>query len=169
MSEQSSGFVLKGHHVLMAIIAFFGVIIAVNIVFVRLALDSFPGEQEKKSYLQGLNYNEVLAQRAEEEALGWKILLTRTPTSSGEGTSFELNIVDGDGDILPFLEVSGQLRRPTTDVGKVELVFSPLGGSRYRSTPIMVEAGAWDLTLVALEEGQEKLSAKTRLWIDENE
>ena len=64
-------FRLTGVHVLTAILAFFAVIIFVNAIFLTLALRSYPGEHEAKSYMQGLNYNERLAARERQAALGW--------------------------------------------------------------------------------------------------
>ena len=63
---------LKGWHVLLIMLGFFGVMFAVNGVFLYHAITSFPGEDVKKSYVQGLNYNQTLSARASQADLGWR-------------------------------------------------------------------------------------------------
>lgn len=65
-------FVVKGHHVLFVLLGFFAVIIAVNTVFVTMAVRTFRGEEVERSYMQGLVYNEVLAERRTQAEMGWQ-------------------------------------------------------------------------------------------------
>ena len=65
LTAEQGTFELKGWHVLLILMAFFGVMFSVNGVFLYHAITSFPGEDVKKSYVQGLNYNDTLAVRAE--------------------------------------------------------------------------------------------------------
>ena len=60
----SDGFRIRGWHVLAAMCAFFGVIIAVNAVFMTAALRTFPGEVSITPYEDGLAFNRQLAQQA---------------------------------------------------------------------------------------------------------
>ena len=62
---------LKGWHVLLIMLGFFGVMFSVNGVFLFHAITSFPGEDIKKSYVQGLSFNDTLADRAAQAELGW--------------------------------------------------------------------------------------------------
>ena len=62
---------VTGWHVLAVILVFFGVIITVNVIFIIQATRTFRGEDEPRSYVQGLDYNSTLAARAEQAALGW--------------------------------------------------------------------------------------------------
>ena len=45
---------LTGWHVLWIMLGFFGLMFTVNGIFLYHAITSFPGEDVKKSYLQGL-------------------------------------------------------------------------------------------------------------------
>ncbi|WP_158025578.1 FixH family protein [Maricaulis sp. W15] len=63
---------LRGWHVLIMIIAFFGVTIGVNAAFITLAVQTHPGEDVPRSYVQGLNYNDTLDRRDAQAALGWQ-------------------------------------------------------------------------------------------------
>ncbi|MEQ1868253.1 MAG: FixH family protein, partial [Micropepsaceae bacterium] len=62
---------LKGTHVLIALLAFFGVTLAVNIALATYAISSFSGEDVAKPYQQGLDYNKALEARAAQRDLGW--------------------------------------------------------------------------------------------------
>ena len=44
---------------------------------------TFSGEDERKSYLQGLTFNRTLAQRAEQARLGWRAEITATRQKNG--------------------------------------------------------------------------------------
>ena len=62
---------LRGVHVLLILVGFFGVMFAVNGIFLARSISSFPGEVEEKSYLQGVHFNDTLAQREAQKELGW--------------------------------------------------------------------------------------------------
>ncbi|MEL7028643.1 MAG: FixH family protein, partial [Pseudomonadota bacterium] len=104
-------FQLKGWHVLAALLSFFGTVFAVNAVFVTQAVRTFPGEQVEKSYLQGLEYNKVLEERAAQTALGWTASLDRAEIADG-GLRLAVRVTDANGAPVPGLQVNGVLRRP---------------------------------------------------------
>lgn len=66
-----TGAAIRGVHVFWIIAGFFLVTFAVNAFFITKAVATFPGEDAKKSYLQGLEYNTTLARRADQAARGW--------------------------------------------------------------------------------------------------
>ena len=53
----------------MTLIVFFGIIFSVNGLFLYKSISSFPGEDIKQSYRQGLAYNETLESRAAAKSL----------------------------------------------------------------------------------------------------
>ena len=87
-------------------LGFFGVMFAVNGVFLYHAITSFPGEDVKKSYVQGLNYNDTLAARAAQAELGWT---AEAGLQDGELLVFRLR--DADGAPLSNYAVIGEMRR----------------------------------------------------------
>ncbi|HOY78166.1 MAG TPA: FixH family protein [Hyphomonadaceae bacterium] len=62
---------LRGIHVFWWISGFFAVTIALDSLFVVWAIQSFPGEQVKNSYVLGLDFNREVARRKAQEAVGW--------------------------------------------------------------------------------------------------
>ena len=161
---QETGFRIKGWHVLAAMIGFFGIIIAVNSVMVSLALKSFPGEDQKKSYMQGLDYNQTLEQRAEQAAQGWRLLLIDGTEISVSATSLKVKLVaDHDRPVRGQI-LTGTMRRPATDREDVSLTFVEDKEGLYIAQLPSLTAGAWQ---VKIQTGDETTAfvAETRLWL----
>ena len=70
LMENTDGFRIRGWHVLVAMVLFFGVITAVNAVFISAALRTYPGEVSVTPYEDGLAYNAKLARQAAQAKLG---------------------------------------------------------------------------------------------------
>lgn len=163
-SETTQG--LTGRHVLIAFILFFGVVIVTDFVFVRLAVTSFPGEQVEKSYYQGLNYNEKLAEKRRQAATGWSIQLVSTP-QAGLAGDVEVRLSSSSGRGIEAAEVAGQIVRPMTDEGLQELAFVHQGDGIYVARANALGRGVWDLSIEAIAEGDDEpsLTATTRISV----
>ncbi|XBQ17065.1 MAG: FixH family protein [Oceanicaulis sp.] len=104
--EGPAKFRIKGWHVLAMMVAFFGVIFTVNTLFITLALGSFPGEQTRRSYMQGLQYNDVIAEREAQAALGW------TAAANLTAETVIVSVRDANANPVTNLQLEGALRRP---------------------------------------------------------
>ena len=62
---------LRGVHVLWMVVGFFTLIIGTDTYFIIKAVNTFPGEQVKNSYVLGLDYNRELEERTRQAELGW--------------------------------------------------------------------------------------------------
>lgn len=62
---------LRGVHVFWWVAGFFAVTIALDALFVVWAVQSFPGEQVKNSYVLGLDYNREVERREAQREMGW--------------------------------------------------------------------------------------------------
>ncbi|MEO8114207.1 MAG: FixH family protein, partial [Phenylobacterium sp.] len=71
MSLAPDGFRLRGWHVLAMMIAFFGVVVAVDVTFSVIAVRTFPGQVSVTPYEDGLLYNQQLARLAAQQRLGY--------------------------------------------------------------------------------------------------
>ena len=61
-----------GRHIAVILVAFFTVVIAVNIYMARSAITTFGGEVVENSYVASQHYNTWLDEAAKEKALGWQ-------------------------------------------------------------------------------------------------
>ena len=66
-----------GRHISVIIVAFFTVVIAVNVYMARAAIHTFGGVVVDNSYVASQNYNKWLGEAAKEKALGWSAKTSR--------------------------------------------------------------------------------------------
>jgi nitrogen fixation protein FixH len=135
-------FELKGVHVLMALLAFFGVTIGMNVLFAVLAINSFPGEDAQSPYQQGLHYNQTLQARRAQEALGWRS--GATIQQGNGGVVLRVTFQDAAGKPLDNLKIDGALRRPTADKFDIPVRLSASGDGLYEAALPGIEIGLWD-------------------------
>jgi nitrogen fixation protein FixH len=69
---------LTGYHILAMFVAFFGVVIAVNVFMAREAISTFGGVVVENSYVASQHFNRWLDEAASEKALGWDAVTTRS-------------------------------------------------------------------------------------------
>lgn len=143
----SAQYKITGGHVLAALLGFFALIIAANAAFLYFAVKTFPGEKEKKSYRQGVQFNEVLEARAAQDALGWRASID-TIVREGEAVTLVVSFATGNAAPLDGLSVTGALVRPASTEGARDVAFAPAGAGRYEAV-VAADAGAWDLSVTA--------------------
>ena len=155
-------FKLTGRHVLIGMVAFFSLVIGANATFITLAIWSFPGEEEAKAYAVGLNYNETLAERRAQAALGWReeIEIIRGPAAQAI-----IEMRDADGSPLDGLAIEGGLRRPAADGADIVLRFDALGRGRYRAPLPPDAAGQWELRATLWDAENRRFTLRSRLWL----
>lgn len=136
-------FEVRGWHVLAALLGFFAIIIAVNVGFAVIAVRSFPGEDVRRSYLQGLAYNDTLAARRAQAALGWTASAGIEGDAAGATVLVELR--SRDGQPIESANVTGELRWPTDSRRDRALNFERVGEGRYRAPVGALPRGRWQL------------------------
>ena len=140
-------FRLTGWHVFLLLCAFFGFMFIVNGIFLWAALSSFPGEEENKSYLQGLHYNEAISARRVQEEQGWSAQIGLTPTD--EGDRLVVRFLDRDGAPLPAQDIEAQIRRTVTGVEDVPLELQRGIDGDYFADISLLDKGVWEARVQA--------------------
>jgi len=109
---------LTGRHVLIIVVASFGVIIAANMTMLFVATGSFPGLVVKNSYVASQGWD---ARAAAQRDLGW------TATVTYRTGSLWVDLTDAEGrpitDVTPVVTIG----RPTTDIEDRILVVAADG------------------------------------------
>jgi len=123
---------LTGRGVLFWLLGFFGVIIAMNAWYIAVSFKTFRGEDEQLPYLQGIGYNQTLAHRAEQRALGWRAAVTIARVSPGNAR-LQVVMRDAGGHPVSGLTLKGELRHPADENRDRPLVLNPVA-PRRRST-----------------------------------
>lgn len=150
-TQATSGKELKGWHVLLIMLGFFGVMFAVNGVFLYHAITSFPGEHVKKSYVQGLNYNDTLAARAAQADLGW------TAEAGLQQGELIFRLRDRDGAPISNYVVIGELRRFSTQAADQTIIYSARANGDYVADPGALAAGQWELRIMVMDSTPENV------------
>lgn len=144
-------FEIRGWHVLAAIVAFFAMIIAVNVTFAIYAVRSFPGEDVPHSYLQGLHYNATLVEHREQAALGWRV--STELRSDADGAVLEVVLSARDAAAIDGATLTGELEWPTNAQLDRALTFEPQGDGRYVARLGALTHGRWRLRAQAQHAG----------------
>ncbi len=153
---------ITGRRVLFMLLGFFGVVMGVNAYFIVTAISSFPGEDVRRSWFQGLHYNEIIAERAEQAALGWTAVLG----IGGEGDqSFAELRMTANGAPLGDLEIAATMLHPT-DSGLDRLLdFERVAIGVWRARLDGIPAGQWDIAFTATDLAGHAFQGKRRIWL----
>ena len=127
----------SGWHALACFLGFFGLMFAVNGVFLYQAITSFPGEDVPKSYLQGLDYNSQLANRAAQAETGWQAEIGL------DGDQFIFRLKDQTGAPVGGHRVTVDLKRFATTQGDTVIDLQAMGAGEYRVPVSALDSGHW--------------------------
>jgi nitrogen fixation protein FixH len=130
----------------LILVAFFAVVIAVNVVMARLAVGTFGGVVVENSYVASQDFNGWLKSARSEKALGWRSTVVR----DGED-GLVLTLADGDGRPIDGARITGTAEHPLGVVPAIVLRVVATGAGRYRVTSA-VPAGRWRLKLLVRHE-----------------
>ena len=133
---------ITGKHVLVSLIAFFGVIITVNLTMAYLANSTWSGLIVKNGYVASQSFDKDLARSKAQDAMGWTVDMTHTMDR------VRFTFTDQAASKIEGLRITGQLERPTTDRDDQSLTFSSIGAGVYTS-PAKLAPGIWELELEA--------------------
>ena len=126
-----------GWHMLAMMVAFFGVVIAVNLTMARIAIGSFGGVLVENSYVASQEFNGWLAEVRAQEALGWDVKRQLQPDRR------LLVSVTGAPDMLT---ITGTARPPLGKATNLDLTFTRIAPGEYLSA-VPIPAGRMTVRL----------------------
>ena len=109
MNPDQGQAVFTGRHMLLTMLAFFGVVIAVNVTMAWFAGSSWTGFVVENSYVASQQFNAKMAETRAQQALGW------TGHFSVSGGTVRYAISDAKGAEVALEAVSVIFRRPVDD------------------------------------------------------
>ncbi|MDF0544197.1 FixH family protein [Sphingobium sp. H39-3-25] len=143
-------FRLKGWHVLGIFIAFFGVVIAVNVYMASVAVGSFGGIVVDNSYVASQEFNGWLKQARDQDALGWHQRIVRE-----DDGHLRLTLNDEKGAPILGGIVSATAIHPLGRIDNIALRFVATAPGIYRST-VALPAGRWTVHWTITAQGHDK-------------
>jgi nitrogen fixation protein FixH len=133
---------ITGRTVLFGMLAFFGLIFAVNGALIYFAIDSWSGLSTERPFDTARDHDRTLAEAEAQAALGWNSAVALTPDTAG-GQTVEVALGDTDGAPLGGLDVELVLRRPARGDMDRRLSLRETTAGRYRGTVALPLPGRW--------------------------
>jgi nitrogen fixation protein FixH len=152
---------LTGRTVLVCLLAFFGVVIGINMVMTILAIRTLPGTEVDSAYRASVNFNAEIAAARAQAALGWQVTAHLERTPDGRVT-IKVEGRDGHGAPLTGLAVSARLQRPTDKRADRLIALAERETGLYRGATDEVAAGQWDLIIEAGRAGGRQFLSRNR-------
>jgi len=137
-----------GRHIAIILVAFFGVVIAVNIAMAWLASSTFGGLVVQNSYVASQKFNSWLEEAREQKALGWTLEAARTPDHH------VLARLTSNGQPMADARLTALIRHPLGRAPQRTLQFRALAPGRYESVETLPQ-GRWIVHLHAATHGRQ--------------
>jgi nitrogen fixation protein FixH len=154
---------LTGRMVLLWLVAFFGVVFAVNGVLVRAAISTFGGVETASSYKAGLQFEQDVATAQRQDALHWQV--SGNLTRDGAGVAV-LDVIarDANGAPLAGLSADAWLAHPADErLDHVIPVRSVSGGVFHGSAE--AQPGQWELIVDLFRGGDRLFRSRSRVTL----
>jgi nitrogen fixation protein FixH len=132
-----------GRHMATILVAFFGVVIFVNLLNARFASASFGGIVVENSYVASQGFNRWLDEANTEKSLGWNEVTTWRPDG---------RLVVAVRGAPAGIAVKAMARHPLGRLPDRAMTFDPIGNNRFLSRQTLPQA-RWDVRLTLAAEG----------------
>ena len=156
---------LTGRMVLFMLLAFFGVVIGVNMIMMRLAIQTLPGTDVDSAYSASLAYEKEIAAAHDQNARNWKVDANIQRGPDG-GATLQVEARDDSGKLMSGLKFQGRFERPTDRRADLPVALTETGIGIYRGSAPMIAPGQWDLVLEGDAAGQRMFLSKNRVVLN---
>jgi nitrogen fixation protein FixH len=146
-----------GRHMLAVVLAFFGVVIAVNFVMAFAATGTFPGLVVENSYVASQEYNGLLAKARQQAEAGWRMDMT-----APRGV-IDVRLAGHDGNAARGLSVTAFAARPSSTHDD-RMIVLPATGDAYRAAEAL-PAGQWEVDVEARRDGDIVFRELRRIFV----
>ena len=157
---------LTGRMVLLMLLAFFGVVIGVNVTMMKLAIATLPGTEVDSAYSASIGYEKEIRAAQDQAARNWRVDSHIVRDRDGFAT-LQVEARDKDGQPLSGLSFRGMLERPTDKRADLAVALSEVGNGVYRGNAGAIAPGQWDLVIEGDMVGGERMFlSKNRVMLD---
>jgi nitrogen fixation protein FixH len=157
---------ITGRMVLFTLIGFFAIVMAVNAVFVDLALSTNTGIVANEPYRKGLKYNERISADERQSELGWKSEVSINPGNK----TLVAALSDRDGKALSGLKATAKVGRAATDREDMVANLTETEPGRYEVALPHLESGGYVANIDVFEQADGSQDpvyrVRRRLWLN---
>ena len=148
-----------GRHMALIMVAFFGVIIAVNGFMAYMATASWTGILAKNGYVASQDFNAELAVRRAQDRLGFQSLLRY----DNEAIIFSFR--NRSDQALVGFDVSLKIGRPVNESEDHQYVLNETKPGIY-SEKVKLAPGQWNVDIIANDKASRRYHRKVRLNVE---
>jgi nitrogen fixation protein FixH len=156
---------LTGRMVLAILVAFFGLVIGVNVYMMKMAISTLPGTEVDSAYSASLGYEKEIAAARDQQARGWRVE-AHIERGAGGAAILQINARDASGNPVSGLTFLGRLERPADKRADQDVALAEVGGGIYRGTAEAIAPGQWDLVLEGDSSGRRLFMSKNRVLLN---
>lgn len=153
---------LTGRTVLLAVVAFFAVVVAANLTLARFALSTFSGVEADNAYKAGLAYSREIASARAQDARHWMVDARVQPRR--DDVLVEIAAHDASGRPLAGFEVTAALTHPMDRRQDHAVPLSEDAPGIYRGATD-VHAGQWSLVIEIARGGDRLFRSESRVQL----
>ena len=156
---------ITGRMVFFMMVSFFGVVIGVNLVMMRLAIQTLPGTEVDSAYSASLAYGKEIATARDQSERNWKVDAHVERSGQG-GATLQVEVRDNTGRPMSGLTFQGRFERPTDRRADRPVELAETGIGIYRGNAETIAPGQWDLVLEGVAAGQRMFLSKNRVLLN---
>ncbi|WP_431201990.1 FixH family protein [Bradyrhizobium betae] len=156
---------LTGTKVFLMLVAFFGVVIGVNVTMMKLAIATLPGTDVDSPYAAGLTYDREISAAQDQAARKWQVDAHIERHADG-GAALRIDARDASGRPLTGLKFGGRLERPTDKRADLQVELTEAGIGIYRGNAAAVAPGQWELVIEGESRGTRVFMSRNRVILN---
>ena len=165
MSQALPAKPLTGGKVFLMLVAFFGVVITVNMIMMRFAIQTLPGTEVDSAYSASVAYEKEIATARDQTARNWKVDAHVERNGQG-GATLQVEARDNSGRPMSGLKFQGRFERPTDRRADLPVALAEVGRGIYRGSAEAIAPGQWDLVLEGAAAGQRLFLSRNRVLLN---
>jgi nitrogen fixation protein FixH len=165
MSQTGPSRPITGRMVFFMMVAFFAVVIGVNLTMMRLAIQTLPGTEVDSAYSASLAYGKEIAIARGQSERNWKVDAHVERSGQG-GATLQIEVRDNAGRPMSGLTFQGRFERPTDRRADRPVELAETGIGIYRGSAETIAPGQWDLVLEGAAAGQRLFLSKNRVLLN---
>ena len=156
---------LTGRKVLFMLVAFFGVVIGVNMIMMRLAIQTLPGTEVDSAYSASLAYGKEIVAAHDQNVRNWTVDAHVERSGQG-GATLQVEVRDHDGRPMSGLKFQGHFERPADKRSDQAVALAETGIGIYRGSATLIAPGQWDLIVQGDAAGRRVFLSRNRVLLN---
>jgi len=156
---------LTGRKVFFMLLAFFSVVLGVNMTMMKLAMLTLSGTEVDSAYSASLAYEKEITAAHDQNARNWKIDAHIGRSADG-GATLRVEARDNSGKPMSGLKFQVRFERPTDRRADQAVALAETGIGIYRGSAPVIAPGQWDLVLEGDAAGRRMFLSKNRVLLN---